>query len=399
MKTFAISLYVRTDRVDSEGRVPVFMRITVDGKRANIALNRKLSKNKWDNGHVLGNTTEAKELRNYMHSLVVKVEAIRRDLLDRGEHVSAGILKAILQGNDNRSKTLLDVFEQHNKKIKSLIGKGYSERTAIRYETTKKHVFDFMQIRYKKADIPLKELKYEFVKDFENYLKIQRNCNHNTAVKYLKNFRKVINMAVDYEYIVRDPFAKYKTRLKPVEREFLTQEDLTALTEKEFSIPRLDQVRDVFLFCCYTGLAFVDVAALSTENIIKGSDGELWIKVFRKKTESKSMIPLLPISMSILEKYTFEEKKKGEKLLPVLTNQKMNAYLKEIADVCGINKTLTSHLGRHTFATTVTLTNNVPIETVSAMLGHKSLRTTQIYAKVVEEKVGRDMAKLKGMMK
>ncbi|MFW5768401.1 MAG: site-specific integrase, partial [Bacteroidota bacterium] len=345
MKTFAISLYVRTDRVDSEGRVPVFMRITVDGRRANIALNRKLSKNKWDNGHVLGNTTEAKELRNYMHSLVVKVEAIRRDLLDRGEHVSAGILKAILQGNDNRSKTLLDVFEQHNKKIKSLIGKGYSERTAIRYETTKKHVFDFMQIRYKKADIPLKELKYEFVKDFENYLKIQRNCNHNTAVKYIKNFRKVINMAVDYEYIVRDPFAKYKTRLKPVEREFLTQEDLTALTEKEFSIPRLDQVRDVFLFCCYTGLAFVDVAALSTENIIKGSDGELWIKVFRKKTESKSMIPLLPISMSILEKYTFEEKKKGEKLLPVLTNQKMNAYLKEIADVCGINKTLTSHLG------------------------------------------------------
>jgi integrase len=399
MKTFATSFYVRTDRVDSEGRVPVFMRLTVDGKRANVALNRKLSLKKWDKGNVLGNTAEAKELRNYMHSMVVKVSGIRRDLLDRGEFVSAKILKDVLQGNDRRSKTLLEVFEQHNKKIKSLVGKEYSERTSIRYNTTLKHVKDFMEKRYNKADILLKELRFEFVVDFENYLKLERNCNHNTAVKYIKNFRKVINMAIDYEFLDRDPFAKYRTSLKPVEREFLTAEELNAIQEKEFSIPRLDQVKDVFLFCCYTGLAFVDVENLKRENLIHGNDGDLWIKIFRRKTNSKSLVPLLPQSLSILEKYDFMEKGRTEKLLPVPTNQKMNAYLKEIADVCGIHKTLTSHLGRHTFATTVTLTNNVPIETVSAMLGHKSLRTTQIYAKVVEEKVGRDMAKLKDMMK
>jgi site-specific recombinase XerD len=256
-----------------------------------------------------------------------------------------------------------------------------------------------MMKKYKREDVMLKELNFEFISDFEDYLKVENHCSHNTAIKYIKSLKKVIKMSLDFEYIDRDPFAKYKIKMERTEREFLSKEELTLLREKEFSIRRLDQIRDVFVFCCYTGLAFVDVLGLTKENIVKGNDGDLWVKTFRQKTHTRSMVPLLPVSIQILEKYKFAEKAYDEKLLPVPSNQKMNAYLKEIADVCGIRKKLTSHLGRHTFATTVTLSNNVPIETVSAMLGHKSLRTTQIYAKVVEDKVSRDMAKLKDMMK
>ena len=397
-KTFTIAFYVRKDRVDYKETVPVFMRITVSGQRANIALNRRISLNKWKYGNVIGSTAEAKEIRSQMNSYASRAKSIRNDLLDRGEIVSAKIVKDVFLGNDSRNKSLVEVFEFHNKRIESLLGKSYSKSTLVRYKTTLSHVKDFMTKYYKRDDVLLKELNFEFISRFEDYLRVDRQCNHNSTVKYIKNLRKIINMAVDYEYLLRDPFAKYRAKIKPVEREYLSADELKIILNKEFKVTRLDQVRDVFMFCCYTGLAFVDVEKLKRENIVKGNDGELWIKTFRQKTDTKSMVPLLPVSHSILEKYNYAEKQNGEKILPVPTNQKMNAYLKEIADLCEINKNLTSHLGRHTFATTVTLSNNVPIETVSAMLGHKSLRTTQIYAKVLEDKVSRDMAQLRNAM-
>lgn len=398
MKTFSISFYARTERVDTNDRVPIFMRITVEGKRANVTLNRKVDQKRWKDGLAIGNTQEIRDLRGNMSKAAAKVEKIQEKLIGRGILVSASLLKDLYLGNDNLNKSLFEMMKINNEKMEALVGTELSKKTIMKYNTTQNHLKKFMFKFYKRDDMMLKELRYSFIVDFETYLKVENHCSHNTAIKYIKCLRKVINMALDYEYIEHDPFAKYKVRLEKTEREFLSKEELTSLREKEFSIRRLDQVRDVFVFCCFTGLAFVDVENLKRENIVKGNDGELWLKIFRQKTKSKSQVPLLPASLEILEKYNYLEKGFEEKLLPVSSNQKMNGYLKEIADICEIRKKLTSHMGRHTFATTVTLSNDVPMETVSSMLGHKSIRTTQIYAKVIEDKVSRDMAKLKDMI-
>lgn len=215
-------------------------------------------------------------------------------------------------------------------------------------------------------------------------------------MKYMKNFKKVINQALALSWLDKDPFINYKSKLEVVDRECLHEHELKVLLNKEFSISRLEQVKDTFLFCCFTGLAYADIKKASPENLIKGFDGSEWIQVNRTKTNSLSKIPVLPVSKAILEKYkTHQYCIKYNKILPVLSNQKMNAYLKEIADLCGINKNLTSHVARHMFATTVTLTNKIPIETVSKMLGHKSIKTTQQYSKVLDVKVADDMNILK----
>lgn len=215
-------------------------------------------------------------------------------------------------------------------------------------------------------------------------------------MKYLRNFKKIVLIALKNEWIARDPFARYQMSLKEVKKEYLTKEEIQALYNREFEMERLEHVRDIFLFCCYTGLAYADVKKLTPENISKGLDGEYWIFVDRTKTGSSSNVPLLPIASEIMKKYKEHPMVVNSgNILPVISNQKMNAYLKELATLCKINKNITFHMARHTFATTVTLSNGVSIETVGSMLGHKNLKTTQIYAKVVQEKVSQDMKKLK----
>ncbi len=242
----------------------------------------------------------------------------------------------------------------------------------------------------------LKELSYSFIADFEQYFKVERKCNHNTTVKYLKNFRKVINLAIKNEWLNRDPFAKYKATFKQVKREFLTKEELNKLESKELKIERLDMVRDIFTFCCYTGLSFVDVDKLTHENIRLGIDGREWIFTERVKTKNESNVPLLEKPKELIEKYKQHPLiENTERIFPPYSNQKLNAYLKEIADLSDINKNLTFHIARHTFATTVTLTQGISIETISAMLGHKNIRTTQIYSKVVNQKVSDEMKNIK----
>ena len=227
-------------------------------------------------------------------------------------------------------------------------------------------------------------------------MKTEKNCAHNTTIKYNTNFKKIVRIAYANDWIVKDSFFNWKGILKTVEREFLDEEEIQRLIEKEFSIHRLNLVKDIFVFSCFTGLAYADVKALNKDNIVIGIDGGRWIKTTRKKTKTKSNIPLLPSAELILKKYEEDsDVLNSNMLLPILSNQKMNAYLKEIADLCEINKNLTFHLARHTFATTITLTNGVPIESVSKMLGHKSLKTTQHYAKIIDRKVSEDMAILK----
>ena len=394
-KTFSISFHQRVDKIDKSGQAPIYLRVTVDGERAEIATNRRFDVDRWENGRPVGNKTDTKLFLKYLESLKAKVYDIQRDMIDRKEKVTADSIKNRFIGKDVSTKTLVEVFIHHNNQIRGLIGTDYSPATARRYDTTLSHVKKYMKYQYKKDDMLLTELNYEFVSGLEYFLKTVNKCNHNSTMKYIKNFRKVINLSVKNEWLEKDPFAKFECKIRPVERAFLTSEELTTMENRKINNFRLGQVRDIFVFCCYTGLAFIDVAKLNASHIVSGIDGTKWINLNRTKTETKSLIPILPKAQEILDKYSSVPMPMPGTLLPVITNQKMNAYLKEVADMCDIDKPLTFHIARHTFATTVTLTNGVPIETVSAMLGHKNLRTTQIYSKVVELKISTDMAVLR----
>ncbi|RMG73342.1 MAG: site-specific integrase, partial [Bacteroidetes bacterium] len=294
----------------------------------------------------------------------------------------------------DRQHRLLDLFTQHNARIERLIGIDYAPATYQRYRTTLYHLRRYPQQRGQE-DLPVEEIDGPFVNDFDYYLRTERQCNNNTTVKYLRNLHKIILQALRQGWITQDPFIHYQGRKKTVDRPYLDQAELDALTEKTFPIPRLAQIRDIFLFACYTGLAYIDVAQLTPEHLSRHVDGSWWIRTQRQKTKTPSLIPVLPQAQTLIDRYRDHPEALAQgTLLPVKSNQKTNAYLKEIADLCGITKKLTFHVARHTFATTVTLSNGVPIETVSAMLGHRSIQTTQHYARIVQRKAGEDMKAL-----
>lgn len=395
-------LFIPRKSKDSTKPSPIYARITVNGKRVEISAKRSIDQNRWDarSGRVKGNREDAREINSHLDNIELKLKKIHNKLCDLNQDISAKAIRDIYNGRSEEKRTLIQVFQYHNDQMEAQVGKDYSAGTYTRFETTLKHIEEFLTHQYNVEDIALKDLTYSFITNLEFYFKTVRNCNHNTAQKYIRNFRKIINLAVVNDWLEKDPFAKYKVALKEVKREYLTKDDLAALEQKEFEIERLDQVRDIFVFCCYTGLAYADVEKLTPQNVSKGLDGDYWIFVDRTKTGAPSNVPVLPKAQEIIEKYINSPiTRNSGKLLPVISNQKMNAYLKEIAIVCGINKTITFHLARHTFATTVTLSNGVSIESVSSMLGHKNLKTTQIYAKVVQEKVSEDMKRLKESMK
>lgn len=393
--TFSILFYLKRSKASSDGKVPIYLRITVNGKRSELSINRKVEVSRWNksSGKVKGTSTISRELNQYMSNIRHRIYTIHDSLVNDDKRITPSRIKNVYIGKDQKVIMLLKIFQDHNDKVESLIGRDFAAGTAERYRTAKKHVGDYINKVYNVKDIPVKEVDHKFISGYEYYLKTERNCAHNTALKYITNFKKIIRIAYANDWISKDPFLNWKARLKVVDREFLTKEEIQTMISKEFKISRLDQVKDIFIFCCYTGLAYADVKKLEDSDIVIGIDGGRWIKTRRAKTDTRSNIPLLPTASAILEKYA--DNNGSDKLLPVLSNQKMNAYLKEIADLCGIDKNLTFHLARHTFATTVTLTNGVPIESVSKMLGHKSLRTTQHYAKILDRKVSDDMAVLK----
>jgi len=291
---------------------------------------------------------------------------------------------------------LVPIFEDHNNKMEVLIPQEYAPGTLERYQTSLKHTKDFIKWKFNISDINITKIDHSFVADYDFYLRSVCKCANNTTVKYIKNFKKIVRICIANGWINKDPFLNYKVKLKEVDRPFLTDAEIITVIEKDFATERLRLVRDIFIFSCYTGLAYIDVAQLTSANICLGIDGNKWIYKNRQKTDSESRIPLLPIPNEIIAKYESHPQclNKGT-LIPILSNQRMNSYLKKIADVCHINKELTFHVARHTFATTVTLTNGVPMESVSKMLGHKSLKTTQHYAKIVDKKVGEDMQTLR----
>ncbi|WP_167598715.1 site-specific integrase [Leeuwenhoekiella sp. ZYFB001] len=395
--SISILFYPKTSARKSLKDPTIYARITVNSKRSEFSTHHKAS-NKWDPklGKMTGYSAEARMINRHLDDIRTKVYEIFDRLSREGKPISAQIIRDIYQGKDDEQRCLLEIFQEHNDRIESLVGKGYSQGTLQRYKAARTHLENYLLFLKKAGDIPLREIDYQFISGFEHYLKSEKNCAHNTATKYIVNFKKIMRIALANQYVDKDPFFHWKSSWQTKEREFLTSDELNKLAHKEFSISRLEQVRDIFLFCCFTGLAYADVNKLSPNDIIPGINGQQWIKTKRQKTNTLSSIPLLPTAFEILEKYKHHScRTEQQKLLPVLTNQKSNAYLKEIADVCGIHKSLTTHLARHTFATTVTLSRGVPMETVSKMLGHTSLKTTQIYAKVLDSKISSDMELLK----
>lgn len=397
--TFGVLFYLKVQKVSAQGKMPICARVTVNGKRTEISVKRSVTASEWDakKGMPRGSRKEIAELSMFLSQFKAKIISIYQQMLLSDDVIDGPAIRDKMMGTGKLAPTLLALIEHHNEQQEPKLASG----TMKNYHTTQRYIKKFLMEKYYRTDIILSELNYRFILDFESYLfnhvpkDHQKPLNNNGIMKHIERLRKMINMAVMLDWLPKDPFASFKKHFDKVERQCLTGKELTGLVNKQFSIERLRHVRDMFLFSCYTGLAYIDLAELTPSNIITGIDGGLWISTSRAKTDTVVRVPLLPQATALVEKYREDPRAQNNgTVFPVISNQRMNGYLKEIADICGITKTLTFHIARHTFATTVTLSNGVPIESVSKMLGHTSIRTTQIYAKVVEQKLSEDMRNL-----
>ncbi len=400
--SFGMFFFLKNSKSKKSTNSFVYARITVDKISVELSTKRKWSALQWNSslGRANGKSEDVKNLNAFLDSFQVKVQQARKYLMDTEKEISAINIKNVLLGIRDDKKMILELFQEHNERMGSLVGKEFAYGTFKRYKTSLRHTRAFIQWKYGKSDIEIRKLDYEFLSDYSYWFRSVKNCSHNTTVRYLIYLKKIVLLCVKKAWLLRDPFIGFNLASKEVVREVLTKEELDSIKSKDFSIVRLQHVRDIFLFSCFTGLAYIDVKNLRRNQIINGIDGEKWIITQRQKTQSPTRLPLLPTALDIVNKYKdHPECTVQGTVLPVLSNQKMNAYLKEIADVCGIDKPLTFHIARHTFATTVTLSNGVPIETVSKMLGHSSLKQTQHYAKIMDVKISEDMLALRTRLK
>ncbi|EIA08718.1 site-specific integrase [Flavobacterium frigoris] len=399
MKTkITVLYYLRKSKVNAQAQMPIYQRITINGQRFDVSTGLFVEEQKWSSeaSKMKGNTEEARMFNGRLDMMRAIVYETEKKLFMNQIEITFESFKNEFQGKKERARMLIPIFQEHNRKIKELVGQEYAPGTLERYETSLKHTKNFLFWKYNLTDINIEKIDHAFIMEYEFYLRSERKCANNTAVKYIKNFHKIINQCLSNGWLNKDPFSNYKAKVKEVVRDFLSEAEIEQMINKKFVSERLELVRDIFVFSCFTGLAYIDVKQLTLDNIALGIDGDKWIFKNRQKTDTASKIPLLPMAQEIIDKYAEHPVCQNEnRLLPILTNQKMNAYLKEIADVCEIKKELTFHIARHTFATTVTLSNGVPLETVSKMLGHTSLKTTQHYAKILDKKISEDMMILK----
>ncbi len=392
--TFGLLFYIRRDKTNKRGEAPVFMRLTINGERADASIKRFIEPHAWNSAKGKANEKSrgGKDLNLYLDAISANILRIQRDLeLDKKEVSAQIILNRYLGKEQSDRHTLMEVFRAHNEKCRALSGISLAPATVIRYETTLRLTEEFLQKNYKKEDCYLDEVTNQFIEDFEFFLKTVRRCCHNTTTKYLLNFKKIIRIALAKGWMKKDPFAQVHFHFEPVEREFLEKQELKAMLNKEITITRLAQVRDIFCFCCLTGLAFTDVQQLRPEHLAADIHGKIWIRKARQKTKNMCNIPLLDEAQKIIDRYRDHPYCQTHGvLLPVCSNQKMNSYLKELADICGIRKNLSTHCARHTFAT-LTLASGATIDNVAKMLGHANVNMTRRYAKVLDSSIMRDM--------
>ena len=397
----SVLFYAKKSKTKSNFRVPIYLRITVNGKRAEFSTGKDVEISKWSSAQnrLKGNSEEARAINKYLDILKSNVLVLENKLALSRESFDAIDIKNLLTGANTTERYLIPIFEEHNTKIEKLLGKEYAPATLKNFKTCLAHLKEFLWKFHKKSDIDIQKLEPSFLNDFDFFLRTKPNINNNSAVKHTKNLSKILKLCYQNNWIEKDLVIFYKGKFQEVNVNFLTEKEIKTIKNKDFIGSGLNIVRDIFIFSCYTGLAYIDIFNLTKEQITIDVDRNFWIMTNRQKTGINSNIPLLPIAEEIIKKYENHPLVSNSgKLLPVYSNQKVNEYLKTIADNCNINKKLTFHCARHTFATTVTLSNNVSMESVSKMLGHKSIKTTQHYAKILDKKVSEDMNNLKKIL-
>jgi len=389
--TFRILFWLNMAKT-KDSLAPIYARVTINGRRAEISLRRLCNPESWDERahRIKGRNNEATVLNNYLDAKYAKLLQCYEDLLKDDGIITAKAIKSRFLGADATFKSLKDVLEHH----KTTMGDILKHGTLKNYGATERYLLGYLSTEHKKTDIYLKNISYQFVTGFDKFLrrkkdkKGKKQLSNNGIMKHLERFKKLTNLAIKFEWMDKDPFRDYKMKFEKFDRAYLSQRELNYIEETRFSRVTLETTKNIFLFACYTGMSYIDVKNLTKDNLIKGVNGKDWIYSRREKSQEPIKVPLLEKARSILYMY---ENPISEFLLPVYTNQKTNSYLKEIAAQCKIPKRLSFHVARHTFATTVTLSNGVPIETVSKLLGHSKLSTTQIYARVLDQKIGNDM--------
>lgn len=396
-QTFCILFWMRKGRKVDE-MAPLYCRVTIMGQRYEIPLNCRIKPKNWHTSaqRSIGKTSADREANRIIEDTAMKVEEAKQKLLAKGYTLTIDNFRIIYQAEDNEFTTISKLFDYHE-----IIDRKRLEVDSYRgYIVTKKHLLDYVRIKYHVSDYNISAIDKAFVQEFFAYLQGYRRegnivCNTNGAIKHIVRFKRVMNLALQNDWIPRNPVNLFSAKKDRIEIGFLTEKEIRLLQDVDLK-PHLAIVRDLFIFSVFTGLAYADIAQLQNNNITIGIDRSQWLNIHRQKTKVRCPIPLLKPAEDIIARYTsYHENKPTAKVFPVPTNQAVNRYLKEIAKEAGIEKNLTFHMARHTFATTVTLSHNIPIETVSKMLGHTSLSTTQIYAKVVDTKISEDMAALR----
>ena len=391
--SFAILFFIRESRVRKDGTASIEIVLTVNGERCAFSTGKRVKSCNWDKTkqQVKGKDEEAQSLNNYLKAIKAKIYQKEAELLDRGFIVTAELLRDAYfdKVESLKEKTLFEVFEEHNREQEKLVGNGVSKATYWISVYTVRLLKEFVQQKYKREDLYLRELNLNFIQSFHTFLRIDKGMAQNSSTKHLKLLKKIVNLAVANSYMTTNPFITYKIEREPVEIDFLDEEELRKIINFDTPLPRLERAKDMFLFGCFTGLSYIDIKTLAPEHFEKDNTGRIWIKKRRVKTGVLSRIPLLPIAKLILDKY-----KGGEKLLPIQDPADINKYLKDIAILCDIKKRITFHTSRHTFASTVTLANNISLEVVSKMLGHTNTRMTNHYAKLIDKCIGEQMDKL-----
>lgn len=393
----SILFYLKKSKQNKQGKVLIYIRITIDGSRSEISTGLKVAPDMWNQAkaRVMSKSDEGANINARLKAIEADIQKQFLLMESNEQVITARELANRVSGKSVKKYTLLQAFKIHNDELKQKIGVDCTRASFNKYRVTLNKVESFIKYKYNKADLWLEQINHNFISSFDLYLKTQDKNQHNTASKHLTKLKKIIRMARANEWMTNDPFGNFKITKHATNRQYLNAQELKALEEKKITIERLDKVRDAFLFSCYTGLSYSDLAKLTSRDITVDADGKQKIVIYRQKTKTRSSIPLLPGALRIIKKYSdsIEAEIKGT-LLPINSNQKMNAYLKEIATICGINKKLGFHSSRHTFASTLMLENGVPIEVVRDMLGHSSVKTTEIYAKITDLKVSKEMSVL-----
>ncbi len=391
--SFAILFFIRDSRVRKDGTTSIEVVLTVNGERCAFSTGKKVKSCNWDKNkqQVKGKDEEAQSLNSYLKAIKAKLYQKEAELLERGFVITADLLRDAYfdKVESIKERSLFEVFEEHNQEQEKLIGNGVSKATYWVSVYTIRLLREFVQQKYKREDLYLRELNLNFIQSFHSFLRINKDMAQNSSTKHLKLLKKIINLSVANSYMAFNPFSTYKVEREPVDIDFLDEEELRKIINFDTPLPRLERAKDMFLFGCFTGLSYIDIKTLTPEHFEKDSVGRIWIKKRRVKTGVLSRIPLLPIAKLILDKY-----KGGDKLLPIQDPADINKYLKDIAILCGINKRICFHTSRHTFASTVTLANNISLEVVSKMLGHTNTRMTAHYAKLIDKCIGEQMDKL-----